>query len=43
MISDFDLLIGTTAIANELIMVSENTKEFNRIEKIKLENWVERH
>jgi tRNA(fMet)-specific endonuclease VapC len=43
MISDFDLLIGTTAIANELIMVSENTKEFIRIEKIKLENWVERH
>ena len=45
MISDFDLLIGTTAtaIANELIMVSENTKEFTRIEKIKLENWVERH
>lgn len=43
MISDFDLLIGTTAIANELIMVPENTKEFIRIEKIKLENWVERH
>ena len=42
MISDFDLLIGTTAIANNLIMVTENTKEFSRIENIKLENWVER-
>tara|TARA_B110000967_G_C18447806_1_gene346307 strand:- start:155 stop:556 length:402 start_codon:yes stop_codon:yes gene_type:complete len=42
MISDFDLLIGTTAIANELIMVTENTKEFNRIDKVELENWVER-
>ena len=42
MISDFDLLIGTTALANDLIMVTENIKEFNRIEKIVLENWVKR-
>lgn len=42
MISDFDLLIGCTAIENKLIMVSENVKEFERIEKIKLENWVKR-
>ena len=42
MISDFDLLIGTTALANNLIMVTENIKEFNRIEKIELENWVKR-
>lgn len=42
MISDFDLLIGCTAIANELIMVTENTKEFDRISGIEIENWVER-
>ena len=42
MISDFDLLIGTTAIANNLIMVTENVKEFDRIEKIEIENWVKR-
>ncbi len=42
MISDFDLLIGTTAVANRLIMVTENVKEFNRIEDIKIENWIER-
>ncbi len=42
MISDFDLLIGTTAIANDLIIVTENTKEFKRIENIKIENWVKR-
>ncbi len=42
MISDFDLLIGTTALVNNLIMVTENVKEFDRIKKIKLENWVER-
>jgi tRNA(fMet)-specific endonuclease VapC len=42
MISDFDLLIGSTAIANDLIMVTENLKEFKRIKKIKIENWVTR-
>lgn len=42
MISDFDLLIGSTAIANELIMITENVKEFERISKIEIENWVKR-
>ncbi|MCL2844871.1 MAG: PIN domain-containing protein [Chitinivibrionia bacterium] len=41
-IDDFDLLIGTTAVANNLIMVSENEKHLSRIENIKLENWVQR-
>jgi tRNA(fMet)-specific endonuclease VapC len=40
MISDFDLLIGTTATENELIMVTENTSEFERIQNIKIENWI---
>ena len=42
MISDFDLLIGATAIANKLIMVTENLKEFERIQNLKIENWIER-
>lgn len=42
MISDFDMLIGATAIANDLIMVTENIKEFNRISDIHIENWTER-
>lgn len=42
MISDFDLLIGCTAIENDLIMVTENIKEFERIGNIKIENWVKR-
>jgi len=42
MISDFDLLIGCTAVENDLIMVTENIKEFNRINGVKLENWVKR-
>ena len=42
MISDFDLLIGSTAVANDLIMVTENIKEFERISSIDIENWVHR-
>lgn len=40
MISDFDLLIGSTAISNELIMITENVREFERISNIVIENWV---
>jgi len=42
MISDFDLLIGCTSIANELIMVTENVNEFKRISDITIENWIKR-
>ena len=38
-ISDFDLLIGTTAITYNLIMVTRNLREFERIHNITLENW----
>jgi tRNA(fMet)-specific endonuclease VapC len=41
-ISDFDILIGSTSIANGLIMVTENLKDLERISKIKIENWVKR-
>ena len=37
---DFDLLIGCTAIANDLIMVTENIKDFKNFSNIKLENWI---
>jgi tRNA(fMet)-specific endonuclease VapC len=42
MISDFDLLIGCTAVDKDLIMVTENQKEFERIFGIQLENWVKK-
>jgi tRNA(fMet)-specific endonuclease VapC len=42
MISDFDLLIGCTAVDKDLIMVTENQKEFERISGIEIENWVKR-
>jgi tRNA(fMet)-specific endonuclease VapC len=40
LIPDFDLLIGITAIQNEMILVSNNEKHLSRINNIKLENWV---
>ena len=39
LIDDFDLLIGCTAIANGLTLVTNNTKHFNRLQGIKLEDW----
>jgi tRNA(fMet)-specific endonuclease VapC len=42
MISDFDLLIGCTALDKNLIMVTENVKEFERIKGLRIENWIKR-
>jgi len=42
MISDFDLLIACTAIENEMVMVTENVKEFERVSQIEIENWINR-
>ena len=43
MISDFDLLIGCTSVEKNLIMVTENVREFERISNINIENWVDRN
>ena len=37
---NFDLLIACTAIANDLVCVTDNTKDFHRFQNIKLENWI---
>ena len=39
---NFDLLIACTAIANDMVCVTENTKDFHRFHGIRLENWVAR-
>ncbi|MDZ7691014.1 MAG: type II toxin-antitoxin system VapC family toxin [Balneolaceae bacterium] len=41
-IDDFDLLIGSTAIAFDLIMVTNNTRHFQRLKNIKLQDWTEK-
>jgi tRNA(fMet)-specific endonuclease VapC len=39
-IGPMDLLIASISIANNFILVTNNTKEFRRIKGLKLENWV---
>ena len=39
LLDDFDLLIGATAIANNLVLVTRNVSDFARLEGIKIENW----
>jgi tRNA(fMet)-specific endonuclease VapC len=38
-IDDFDLLIGATSVFHKMIMVTNNTNHFKRINGIKLEDW----
>jgi tRNA(fMet)-specific endonuclease VapC len=39
---EFDLLIGVTAVENKLILVTDNVKDFDRLNGIKIENWFSR-
>jgi len=36
-----DMLIAGTALANQGVLVTHNTKEFSKVSKLKLENWYE--
>ena len=38
-LDDFDLLIGTTALANALVLVTNNEAHMRRISGIQIENW----
>lgn len=40
-ISDFDLLIAATAIYNDMVLITRNIKEFERINNLKYENWID--
>ncbi len=39
---EFDLMIGVTAIENKLTLVTDNLKDFERLDGIKIENWFKR-
>ena len=39
-IADFDLLIGSCALTNNLRLITNNERHFERITGITLENWV---
>ncbi|MBS3026290.1 MAG: hypothetical protein HCA25_04120 [Dolichospermum sp. DET50] len=38
-IGAYDLQIASIALANDLILVSHNLREFNRVENLKTEDW----
>ena len=40
-IADFDLLIGATAMYHGLALVTNNTKHFERVQSLQLENWMQ--
>ena len=40
LIDDMDLFIGATAIANGMVLVTNNEKHLNRLSNIKIENWL---
>jgi tRNA(fMet)-specific endonuclease VapC len=39
LIDDFDILIGSTAIVNNLVLITNNQQHFSRINNITIENW----
>jgi len=40
LIDDMDLFIGSTAIVNNLVLVTDNVKHLSRLSNIKTENWL---
>jgi tRNA(fMet)-specific endonuclease VapC len=40
-IGQYDTLIAGIALSQNLILVSNNLREFERVEGLKIENWLE--
>ena len=38
-LDDFDLIIASTALTHNLVLVTNNEKHFQRIDGLRLENW----
>ena len=38
-IGPYDILIAATALANQAVLVTHNTKEYGRIPKLQIEDW----
>jgi tRNA(fMet)-specific endonuclease VapC len=41
-VGEFDLLIGATALRYDLTLVTRNTKDFENLAGIQLENWIDK-
>ena len=42
LIPEFDLLIATSAVFHDFVLVTNNTKHMSRIENVQLENWTKK-
>lgn len=42
-LDDFDLLIGSTAIFNDFVLVTKNVSDFDRLENINIDDWTNTH
>ena len=40
-IDDFDILIGSTAVAHGLTLVTRNTRHFAELSGLRVENWID--
>jgi len=40
LIDDFDIFIAAIALSNEMILVTNNEKHFERIPNLTIENWL---
>jgi tRNA(fMet)-specific endonuclease VapC len=40
LVSDFDILIGATAIAHKMVLVTRNVKDFENMQGLEIENWI---
>ncbi len=40
LINDADILIAATALANDSVLVTNNTDHFKRVKNLKIENWL---
>lgn len=38
-VDDFDMMIATTAIESDFVLITNNTKDFKNIPNLKLEDW----
>ncbi len=41
LISDADILIAATVLANDSVLVTNNTDHFRRVKNLKIENWLQ--
>jgi predicted nucleic acid-binding protein len=40
-LDDFDLILGCCALSHNLILVTNNTRHFKKMEGLKVANWIE--